>query len=717
MLTAALVVGLLAQSPAEADTVPASVVADAYLDEGARGMIARARGRVEEESRRIQGYRVTGRQRVTVALNAFGRERLAYRTEVAARVEWERGKDARVTALGAREVAPMGLRRPRPLGDDDLTQQLRGLAFEPDRGWVLGAGNATPGAGLGFVHPLQPGSEEHYRFASGDTTSIRLPDGRRVDLLEVQVSPRTTSPRLLRGSLWLEAESHAPVRGVFRVTIPDGIGASGPNVQFGIDMEYRALVIEYAQWHGRWWLPRLMALEGSGTLGSITAPLRMEMSYEGYEIFDTPAGPEGRRDPPLLAEAGSGVEYEVVADSSAACREGKGNEPERCRRFALRIPRDRGVLVEDEHLPGSPFEEGPALVSRGELREAVQALYRSELRSGFLQGPRLSVRPLDPKLVRYNRVEGATLGSSADVRMGSLRLDGAAWWAFAGGEPGARLGLSRMRFAATDRLTAYHQVSAFTPADRPLELGNTLSALVLGSDVGDYYRATGLALESASDGLAARAWSWRLFAERQRPVEGETEFNLARAVGWSRDFRPNPAADTADQVGAEASLSFSRGLDPAALRTSLRLDLLAEAGDYRFVRPGASLFTGFPLAGPLLAGVELGAGTSFGEVPLQRLWYLGGPSTLRGVGPRARRGGEAHWRARGEVGAGGPPVRVVGFGEAGWVGGRGDLSLDPNLAALGVGASVLDGILRFDLSRTVRGAGGWQLQLYLGGGI
>src|SRR5690606_34577168 len=70
----------------------------------------------------------------------------------------------------------------------------------------------------GLRHPLAPGSEAHYRFESGDTTLITLPDGRSVRLLELRLTPRRPDPRIVAGSLWIEAESYAVVQGVFRLS-------------------------------------------------------------------------------------------------------------------------------------------------------------------------------------------------------------------------------------------------------------------------------------------------------------------------------------------------------------------------------------------------------------------------------------------------------------------------------------------------------------------
>src|SRR5690606_30485127 len=100
------------------------------------------------------------------------------------------------------------------------------------------------------------GSERSYRFRSGSQTTITLGDGRTIRLLELQVIPKQTGHRLLSGSLWLDAETFAPVRGAFRFTVPVAIGAYSERGSWGVPGEFSLLFVEYALWGDGWWLPR-----------------------------------------------------------------------------------------------------------------------------------------------------------------------------------------------------------------------------------------------------------------------------------------------------------------------------------------------------------------------------------------------------------------------------------------------------------------------------
>jgi hemolysin activation/secretion protein len=82
--------------------------------------------------------------------------------------------------------------------------------------------------------------------------------------------------------------------------------------------------------------------------------------------------------------------------------------------------------------------------------------------------------------------------------------------------------------------------------------------------------------------------------------------------------------------------------------------------------------------------------------------------------PGATAAGKSFWRARGEVATRGPGARLATFMDAGWAGGRSERgSADPSLLAAGVGASFLDGLIRADLARALRGQTGWRVNVYL----
>ncbi len=734
-----LLFALLAPVPeVHADTVPAAapptaaMLADAYLDAGARSMVTAARTRRATAESAITRYRNLSTSRVSVGVSTLRRERLVYRCESAVRVDWNRDGIVRQEVLGAREVIPIVSARVTPEDSD-----CSGALFDPsaDR-LTLGTGGLLRGD-TGFVrHPLAEGSERDYRFRTGDVTTLRLADGRVIRLREVQVIPRRSDSRLVSGSLWLEEESMAVVRGVLRLARPFELGRDGvdddsdvPALLRPVRGDLRYITMEYGLWEGRWWLPRLIAVEGEVQMGSLMKlPLRVEQGYAEYEVWgETPeevlasaaeqpveqCQPRGRRssesdttgarETTSSVTIGSGGASVRVRRPTCICRE------DRCWQVERVLPADTASLVHSEHLPPSIFQEGDIIFTereREELREQLRGIApppwqipRPELRWG-LQG-------LD--LVRFNRVEGLSVGVRGELDLGRARVDGTARLGFADLVPGVEVGIESRTATLDRRLAGYQRLSGVRFGERALGPGNSLGALLFGRDDGLYFRSAGAEL-LLSPAVGPVGFSARLFAEHQRGAEKNTEISLPRL--W-RDtvFGGNIEADEGMLAGGWLGWSFRRGLDPTGTRTALTVATEAAGGDFSYAQPYAVASISFPTFGGLLAGLELSGGTTFGEVPVQRLWYLGGPGTVRGYAPGAD-SGESFWRARAEIARAAPGARLILFGDAGRADPRGRIGIDPSLISAGVGASAFDGLLRLDLARGLRG-GGWRLDLHL----
>ncbi len=79
------------------------------------------------------------------------------------------------------------------------------------------------------------------------------------------------------------------------------------------------------------------------------------------------------------------------------------------------------------------------------------------------------------------------------------------------------------------------------------------------------------------------------------------------------------------------------------------------------------------------------------------------------AGPDTARGGNAFWMTRAELGKTIEGARAVVFTDLGWVGDR-DHARD-----VGVGASFMDGLIRFDLARGIYPGTQWRFSGYLDG--
>lgn len=701
---------------------PVEVVSDtlfsqsAYLDPGARLLVEGARSRLQGGDRSIFRYSALARQRISVGLSTLRRERLLYRSESSAQIRWRRHGAHEIEILGAREVIPIAL--PGVSVPRGLEGSVSHLLFDPSSDHLLGAGLLGED-GEGIRHPLSAGSEAHYQFASGDTTVVSLPDGTVVELVELRVLPRSAAPVLLSGSFWLEAESHSPVQGVFRLARPwdlerdtDRDQRRGIRLLPGLLKPFRAdiryLTIDYGYWDLRWWLPRQLALEGVVSIGRfVDLPIRFELSYSDYEVMEDPV--ELPFSVPLprigMVEGGSYLDPPKCL-RSAGCRCVRGD----CRKIRVSIPSDSSLLLSDPTLPPSIYDGDSEPFTIEGLGGGQSRLGEATLAAEFV-GPRLLWGLDRTGLVRYNRVEGLSTGLGVGAEYGRLsaELVGRIGWAIPR-QPAFTLDLRWRGDRGGARLGLYHDLALVDPSSGALGLGNSLSSLLWGQDDGDYLRALGADLAGWTGPGRSTRLVWRLYAERQEGIEQATSTSLRRLWSSSDPFRPNFEAEAAELVGAELGLRFSHGLAPDRLRLSAELGLETAAGSHRFIKSSLILGLTRSLPGPLSTSVELGAGTSLGTAPVQKSWFLGGGPTLRGYRPLALRG-ESFWRGRAELGAGIPAGRFVLFSDLGWAGERDEFPGGRLLLSAGGGLSLLDGLLRVDLARAFRAPTGWRMTL------
>jgi hypothetical protein len=738
----------------------ADPAAGAYLDEPARELVERARERRAMLDRSIQAYETVARERLSVELEGRLRDRLLYRRETVSRLFWQRDDSVRVEVLGAREVVPPVV--PRVSIPTDLAGTLPALAFDPVDSEML-----LPFEQTRLRHPLAEDGEEHYRYASGDSLTLGLPDGTTVRVLELRVRSRRRDPELVNGSLWLDAETHSVVRAYValsraydseRDTDRPGLAAA-ILPRFALDLNY--LAIEYALWESQWWMPSLLAGQGTVEVGGTRVPIRYERTYSAYEIQGVPASvpaaldtlpdpgrrheclpiwnfrvevsaggaadtagvrrpsppSDVRRPPPpsdIRARAAADTAFhEVRGDTTRITVRG----PE-CERVFVVHPEPGADLQGSSFLPPSIYDPAAGPVTRGQLRDIQARIAELPAAPWRREPPTLQVVTGGPGLIRYNGVEGLSVGARAKFDFGRLESDAVVRFGTADREIGLEVGTGYTARSGREwRAGGYRRLDTMDERGRAFGISSSLDALLFGRDEHDYFRATGGEIAGARAGpRAAPNLTWRVFAERQTSVERETDVSLRRALRSGHRFRPNPPAADADQVGLDASLRLSAGRDPLRLRGGLRLGVLAEAGDFEFVRPHAALHAGLPLGRRWVGAFEAAAGGSVGELSPQRAWRLGGAGTLRGYDPASAEG-TAYWRGRAEIGTASPAARLSMFTDVGWAGPRDAFSLDDPLWSVGVGFGLVDGLIRFDLARALRGdpGDGWRLHMVFDG--
>jgi hypothetical protein len=383
----------------------------------------------------------------------------------------------------------------------------------------------------------------------------------------------------------------------------------------------------------------------------------------------------------------------------------------RDKRLQVLVPRDSARLLQSELLPPPIWSNAPGFPTENELAELYD-------RVADVAGPSQPDLPVtfgwgfrEPDMVRYNRVEALSVGARLTVPLPYARLEGIARIGVGDLRPNASLSARRETMHRTLELRGYHELMAVDESQGALGFGNSASALLLGRDEGEYYRAIGAALNVAPPAARRHWYDARAYIERQRAVTRNTHVALPRL--WNDSvFRSNVVADAATQFGALLDLRPWWGTEASRAQLGIDVLLQAEAGDFEHGRGLVTLRTAVPVTSKVRIAAEAAAGTSTGTVPRQRWFYLGGASTLRGY-ESSTVSGTSMARGRLEL------ARTYGFGNLvlfsdwGWAGDRTDIQGVDQRWAVGAGASLLDGLVRIDLARGLREPRGWRVDMHL----
>jgi hypothetical protein len=746
--------------------VTAQHLATAFRDPAAKTLLTNARiARLRRDSS-IVSYEAKAYQRLSagMGLARLGRDRLIFRTENASDIRWHRDVGAWIEVKGARTVIPIAPNGEKEAREDmaDELDEMTPLPYYPgyEPLWI-GSGLAKAEVDeRELVHPLAEGSEAYYTYQSGDTSTVRLPDGRVIRIRELRVRPRTTRWNVAVGSLWFDADRGQLVRAVYRLAEPIDVWAEvkrndpkdaddvpkwvKPLIS-PLHAQVTAIAVEYGLHQGRFWLPRTHAAEGEARVSAFRVPFKMEQSFRYSSVnaldslprfavgesrrdsvrrmLDTLVGPDRKKLRDSLREireaevdsVRKGLKKRYSACDTSSFRVVTRHRQDGAVPVAVKIPCDVESLVNSPELPKSIYDPGDELFGTKEREAMIAEALTLTAQPAFGIAPPVVRYGLS--LTRFNRVEGLSVGAAVEQSFGagySASLLGRI--GLADLEPNVELSLARSNLLRTIRLTGYNRLVAANDWGDPLSFGSSLGALLWGRDEGFYYRASGAELTGSGD--RGVHFDWRLFAEQQRTAALETQFSLANAVG-NTTFDPNIEATRGTYVGSAVRVAHSYGLDPERLRVLSDLRLEAAASDSMYGRAALDLTLSRGLgriAGTRVAGaVTLGGGTTVGGVPTQRLWYLGGAQTVRGQRAGAATG-DAYWLARAELGLGIPAARPVLFADWGWAGDRDAFrEVGRPLSGVGVGGSFVDGMIRFDVARGLYPEKRWAVNLYVEG--
>ncbi len=772
----------------------------AFADPEARTILARARvARLQQDSA-LLSYRAITTQRMSLGMGVrrLGLEKLLFRGDNVARVDWSRDGGVWVTPIGSRAIVPMA----GEASASDFVDAVSIPYFPGKESLWMPSSNfgvvRTDVDDREIIHPIARGAETYYKYATGDSITITLDRDRQIRLRELRITARRPQWRLFVGSFWFDQESGQLVRAAYRLAVPievwdvaseesefdsernvaierarDSIARDRlPRDQYVRDSTARAsrstesedapgwvkaafqpargsldeVTIEYGLYGGRFWLPRANSAMFSVQVGPLRAPFTLDEKFTYDEVngdYRTPPVPAA-----LTAAQRAAIADSATRDSLERVRERDGSvtigvtvggndsariaradsiyRRIRCRpgdstylrtesryggalRVAYNMPCDRDKLRNSDALPAVDVstEELFDLSSRDQLLDALGL----SLQPGW--GPmRPTVRTgLDQ--IRYNRVEGLSVGLIGQ------QVLGAGYTARATGRLGhadlelnGELSLERSNGRRTAFGSVYRRLTATAPEwGNPLSFGPSLPAILFARDEGFYYRAVGVEVGERRV-MRRGAFEWRLFTEQQRTAGDSTvvdTWSLGRTLGIGQ-FRTNFDASRISVTGLGASWSRAYGSDPRGLRLVSMLRAEGGTGTVTYGRTAVEMQATRPVRNMAVA-LTGSAGTSVGDLPPQRGWFLGGLRTVRGSPPGSAFG-NAFWFGRAEVGTKFGAVRPVVFFDGGWAGDREAFGQGNMLRGAGGGMSFLDGIFRLDVARNLARRGGWRTDLY-----
>ena len=723
---------------------------------GVASLIARARVARYQQDSALASYRAIARQRISVGfgiarglVGPVGRERLAARIESVARVGWHHEFGVWGEVLGARGVAPIA-------GEYELDTQEHSIAlpYYPgrERLWPVSEIRLVPIAGDWIVHPLDAGVDSVYEFSRGDSLRIDLPDGGNVSVLEIRVRAKRPDPHLVVGSLWVDVATGNLVRAAYRPSVSmdlwpllqrelknktheDKFKKLGP-----FNATIREIVIEHGLYEQRFWLPRTQLAFAEGTAKGARLTLSIEQTFRYEDVTALEPGRRSRAADETEKDPRTGrvrlERWSGLVTRSSRCRE-HGDTSHEARwspdslirddrlsivyvngiRFRVLLPCDSRDMLHSPELPASIYDPGEELFTDtdlGALRKDVENALGISSQAKWQPLPATVHYGLTGGLLRYNRVEGLSPGVRVEQVLGKgYTASAAARLGLADLQPNAELSMQRSNVRTAWAATAYRRLAATNDWGDPFGLGASAMAALFARDDGFYYRTAGgeftLSHRRIGESLVL---SLRFFAERHDVARVETQQSLAHLVSGTA-FQSNILARSGEYAGGTGALGYAWGSNPRGTRLFGALRAEGAGGEVEYGR----FLMEHTINQGLLAGVQAtltgAAGSSVGELPPQRFWYVGGPFTVRGY-RAAELAGDAFWLGRAELSIGHPLLRPAVFGDIAWAGDRRDWRRPGRpLRGVGVGASAMDGLIRAEVSRGLDRERLWRVDVYL----
>jgi len=473
-------------------------------------------------------------------------------------------------------------------------------------------------------HPLSALGEAHYRYRLAGLVQLRVPSlPSPVRVREVEVRPRDPARPAFVGSVFLESATGGLVGMAFSFTPASYVDPRVARV---------AIRLDHALWRERYWLPYRQSVEVRREMPRLDLPvgavIRAKLEVTEYD-FEWDAG---------------GVRPDGFSPGSPVARTPYGAAP--AGQFNVGLTERMA-------------DEGLVPVSPAAVEAEARRLARDATRERLVGGlPRLRLHAdRFSSVFRANRVEGAHVGLGASFAASSS-VDARALAGYGTGNRKVSASV-RARWRLPGRPAT---LSAEAYAGRLRDVGprpgasgavNTLATLALNEDYTDPYFASGgrLTVERRVP-EGHRAWAAGV-AERHRGADqvwfGDGGEGVAGASDGGGRFRPvRPVAE-----GVHAGLEAGYGRVWGGLgRWGGGATFTASASWWEGVAVGSVLLRleGRTAAQDLSrkASISLEAGRSWGALPPQLLFYVGGRGTLPGH-PFREYGGRAFVLATGEA--------------------------------------------------------------------
>ena len=698
---AVLLLTFVAQAPSPDSSTPYNSPTVQHLIE-----CAMARRRAADSA--VSDYRARIHYRLAVGLGRrrWARVPTSAVEEQVADVQWQRPNDLRVDVVGRRARSRSEIR----------------LSSVWDRPWFVPRSvddsvrifsDEFPATGA--LHPLAPEAPVWYRYRLVGGLSVTPGRAGTLRLLQVDFTPKRSGLALVAGEMWIDSASAEVVRFAFRYVgtglwvSPEGSERSDSSSARRINRIANQIVsidadLEYGLQDGRYWMPYRQVVSGRVRIplvSDVVIPFRAVTTFDDFEIntgrpiaFDLPLGPdhpdsvEARRDARRDSLRAGRRDTDSRRSWHYADRWAGG-------RYELHRPSNDSLGRFHEWRDSLTLEAAPADVARAREVEAELARLAESLPDSVTgqQGHGIGYERLTDAL-RYDRVQGLSLGLGYRVRVPGLAFTGlyaSARYGFSDERVTGRASL--VRDAPEGRLTVsgYRDVANVDPFAPSPGFGNTLNALFVSHDDGDYalvHGGSALYEMSLATGLELAVGARY---ERQSSVARAAQSEVNDFLGGAGLFPPNPPVHEGRYGGGFVRLAGAEGVQWRATA------VLGGAGTttgrvYGAVRHG--------IGGARGATIRLKTGIATRPTLEQFAFRLGGIGTVRGHEYGERRG-QAFWATQVDVTPVGGRLRPVLFVDAGQAGGAGSLCSGRVLVGAGAGVSLFGGLVRFDVSRSL----------------